>query len=119
MVIVAIVSLLASVWVVGAYAYSVKTGKSLPMHMANAIGCWPIIVSEALVGSWAALIVTASFGVVGLVGCWRAARASRARKALRRVAPEPEACRACYGEGLVSNGFDAFECDRCHGSGIA
>lgn len=37
-------------------------------HWANALGAPPIIATEIIVGAWQALILTAMFGVAGLIG---------------------------------------------------
>lgn len=54
--------------VLGAYALTARGRPVRWFHWANAIGCFPIIASEIVVGAWPALILTAAFGAVGWLG---------------------------------------------------
>lgn len=53
------------------FTYFAAALKRLPLrwfHWANALGCIPIIITEAAVGAWPALILTAAFGAAGWCG---------------------------------------------------
>ena len=65
-------ALAATVWIIYAYARSVRTDR-LPFHRANAVGAIPIMAAAAMAGSWATIPLTMAFGSIGLFG-WLKAR---------------------------------------------
>ena len=46
--------------------------RSVTFHLANALGCFPIIAIEVVAGAWPALVLTAAFGIIGWVGVLKA-----------------------------------------------
>jgi len=58
----------ADVAILGTYLLLSRTGRARPFHAANAIGCLPIIAIEVITGAWPALVLTASFGLIGVTG---------------------------------------------------
>lgn len=71
------VSIAASVAVLVSYL-ALQRGASLKQFdIANALCAPPILLSEVVVGAWAALILTTAFGTAGAVGWYRAYRRAR------------------------------------------
>ena len=62
------ISLIATAWVLITYWWLVKTGEQPPFNLANAIGCLPVLAVEIIARTWAPLILTATFGIVGAWG---------------------------------------------------
>lgn len=58
----------ASAIILLTYAYLGKTGRLRPMHWANALGSIPIGATEIIGHVWPPLILTGSFGILGVVG---------------------------------------------------
>lgn len=69
---IAAAALVATVWIVGAYARSTRTGNPRPFALANAVGCLPILLAAAVAGAWATMPITAAFGAIGAWGYFRA-----------------------------------------------
>lgn len=65
---------IADVWILGAYAVAATSGRVRWFHLANAVGCYPILAVEVVAHAWPALILTAAFGAIGTVGVARSAR---------------------------------------------
>lgn len=57
--------------IVIAYLAASITHRWRYFHATNVLGAPVLIWSEALVGAWGALVLTAAFGVIGLVGLVR------------------------------------------------
>lgn len=57
----------AVAWVLGTYAIMARTGRDRPFHWANALGCFPLIILNAGAGLWFAVVLNATFGVLGWV----------------------------------------------------
>lgn len=70
---ISIIAFAASAAILVAYA----SGNVRRLHQANALGCFPIIISEIVVGAYPALVLTAAFGVIGWVALWRDRRLRR------------------------------------------
>lgn len=65
------VAYLADASILATY-YLTTRGRSIRwFHWANAIGCFPIIATEIVVGAWPALVLTAAFGAIGWSGVLR------------------------------------------------
>lgn len=64
-----VLAYIADAWILGTYALMSWRGRFTRwFHLANAIGCAPIIAIEVAVGAWPALVLTASFGALGWFG---------------------------------------------------
>lgn len=66
-----IVAYLADVAILVAHFLTTRGRPVRWFHWANAIGCFPVIGSEVVVGAWPPLVLTASFGVIGWAGVLR------------------------------------------------
>ena len=59
---------IADAWVILAYGYLARTSEVRPFHYANAVGCFPVMGTEIVVGAWVPLVLTAFFGALGWYG---------------------------------------------------
>lgn len=57
--------------ILSTYWYLSATGKALRFHLANALGCIPLIAIEVHQAAWPVLPLTAAFGVIGTYGLWK------------------------------------------------
>ncbi len=88
-----ILSLVASAWILASYAAFAHTANERRrwwFNLANALGCIPVIVTEMVAGTWAALALTAGFGLVGLYGLLRSWSAVSRRRAPPHGAAPPD-----------------------------
>lgn len=58
----------ADAWILFTYWLLARGGKARAFHLANAIGCIPLISIEALQHAWPVIPLTATFGVIGAWG---------------------------------------------------
>lgn len=58
----------SDVWVLSTYAWLARGGRAKPFHLANAIGCIPVIAVEISTHAWPVLPLTAVFGAAGAYG---------------------------------------------------
>lgn len=66
-----ILAYIADAWILGTYALmSWRPQRVCWFHLANAIGCVPIIGIEIAGGAWPAVVLTGSFGALGWYGLW-------------------------------------------------
>lgn len=75
--IVNLLGYIATAAILGTYAWLVgfePSPKLRPFHLANALGALPIAVGEVLGRAYPALILTASFGVIGWLGLYQTGR---------------------------------------------
>lgn len=63
-----IIAYLADIAILATYAATAKGRAVRWFHLANAIGCFPVIGVEVVAGAWPPLVLTAAFGVIGSVG---------------------------------------------------
>jgi len=57
-------------WILGGYAWAVRTQRQRPFHWANAIGCVPLLIAEVGAGLWQVVAITGTFGALGWLGVW-------------------------------------------------
>lgn len=63
---------LADGWILGTYGLMAWRPRRVRwFHLANGVGCAPIIAIEVAAGAWPALVLTASFGALGWFGLWK------------------------------------------------
>lgn len=55
-------------WILGTYWLLARTGRARPFHLANALGCLPVIALELHEGAGVPLVLTAAFGALGWAG---------------------------------------------------
>lgn len=55
----------ATAWVLGTYALMARTGRARPFHLANALGCIPLIALNVTAGVWPAVVLNVTFGMLG------------------------------------------------------
>lgn len=64
-----IACVLADVFILGTYALTAVAGwPAWWFHLANAVGCVPLLIVEYRQGAWAVMPVTGAFGLVGWAG---------------------------------------------------
>lgn len=59
---------LASASILVTYALMAWRGRIYPFHVANALGAPPLLWVEVSTGAWPVVPLTATFGVLGVVG---------------------------------------------------
>jgi hypothetical protein len=65
---ITLLAYMADIAILGTYWLMVR-GKSVKwFHLANAIGCIPLIVTEVISGAYAVIVITAAFGIIGAIG---------------------------------------------------
>lgn len=62
---------LADAWILSSYAVLARSGRPSAFHMANAIGCIPLIAIEITQHAYPVLPLTGTFGVLGMYGAWK------------------------------------------------
>lgn len=66
---ITVLAYIADAWVLGTYALmSYRRDKARWFHLANGVGCIPVMATEVAVGAWPPLVLTASFGALGWFG---------------------------------------------------
>lgn len=65
----------SDVAVLSTYWWMSHKHRPLPFHIANALGCLPLIAIEVVARTWQPLILSAAFGVLGAYGWYREATA--------------------------------------------
>lgn len=68
LLLVNVLAYIADVWILATYYLTTRGRPVRWFHLANAIGCLPIIAVETWVGAWPALVLTAAFGLIGFMG---------------------------------------------------
>ena len=71
MIVLNVFGYIADAAILGAYFWTARTGRIRPFHLANALGCFPLIALEVYAGIWPVLVITATFGAIGWFGLWR------------------------------------------------
>lgn len=62
----------STAWILLTYGVLARTGKhARDFHLANAIGCLPVIVVEVRLGAYVPLVLTAAFGALGWLGLFK------------------------------------------------
>lgn len=64
----------SGVWILTTYAVLSRTGRARPFHLANALGCVPVLITEAIGGVGPAMLLTGAFGALGWFGLWSTRR---------------------------------------------
>lgn len=60
-----------TVLVLGAYAFTARTGRVRPFHAANVVGAFLLGASSVAVGAWPQLVLNVAFGAIGAAGLLR------------------------------------------------
>lgn len=61
----------ADAWILISYALLSRTGRTRPLHLANAVGCVPLLAGEISAGLWQVVVITGTFGALGWLGLWK------------------------------------------------
>lgn len=64
----------ADAWILTTYALLTLRGKSRAFHLANALGCIPLLYAEVTAGLWQVVVITGTFGLLGWIGLWKERR---------------------------------------------
>jgi hypothetical protein len=67
-VIITVLAYVADFAVLFTYGMLARGGSRRPMHWANALGSIPIAATEVVARVWPPLVLTAAFGILGVVG---------------------------------------------------
>lgn len=86
------IGFVADLWILGTYALLARTGRALPFHWANAIGSVPIVFGEIVLGAYVPLVLTATFGVIGVFGVARRGRMVRCAGTISGDCQQPVRC---------------------------
>jgi hypothetical protein len=60
--------------VLGTYAYTVRTGRLRPFNVGNVVGAVCLGMLNASLGAWPAVVLNATFGIIGAIGLWKEKR---------------------------------------------